>query len=123
MLESSGFGTQECSCSPSRSPLMAVNLVTSSLFLADTSHTEANLLEDGAEAKRPLDALHVKFVPIPLHDLVFANGHAAPLDPHQGDLVLIVLIENDVQLAVVTLGPRAQAPILHDLSWWVKLGE
>ena len=57
-----------------------------------------------------LDTPHVVFSPVPLRDLLLAHGHAAPSHTHDGDVLDIVLVEVDLQLGEVTLGPLVQPP-------------
>lgn len=49
-----------------------------------------------------------------LGDLLLTDGYTGPRDPHVGDPVNIVLVELDLQSAVVTFRPLSQTPLLHD---------
>ena len=84
------------------------------------THVSAPVLKLNSP-KRPLDAADVVLQPVPLGDLFLTDGHAGPLDAHDGDAVNVVLIKLDPQRREVALGPLVQAPALHNLGRLLEL--
>lgn len=70
--------------------------------------------------KCSLDAPDIVFVPIPLCHLLLADWHTLPAHPHYRDSVCVILVEYDLQPAVVSLNPLSQSPLLDDLRGLCK---
>jgi len=63
-----------------------------------------------------LDAPDIILSPIPLGDFLLSDGDTAPANPHDRDIIHIILVEFNLKAGVMSLGPLVQSPALHDLG-------
>lgn len=78
-------------------------------------------LDTGNLPKSPLDAVHIVRLPVLLGDLFLAHRHTCPVHAHDGHAVNVILVEFNLQCAVMTCGPLLQPPALDDPLELVQL--
>lgn len=67
------------------------------------------------------NAPNIVFPPIPLRNLFLTDRDSAPADPHDSNVIYIVLIKRDLETREMSFGPLIQSPALNDLCWLSEL--
>ena len=83
--------------------------------------TVRNMRQIDRLPKRLLNASDVIFSPVPLCNFFLANRNSSPVNPHDRNIVNIILIEIDLEARVMSLRPLIQSPALDNLGRFNKL--
>lgn len=71
--------------------------------------------------KSLLDASDIILAPVPLRNILLANRNTTPTNPHDRNVIDIILIEIDLETREVSRGPLVESPALHDLRGFHEL--
>jgi len=83
--------------------------------------SSAYISQNRAKAESLLYAANIILSPVPLCDFFLANRNTAPRNPHNRNIIHIILIKRDLKTRIMSFWPLIKSPALNNLCRFNQL--